>query len=183
MRRLILAASLAAAMAVPALADPAGDVRNAFLKFADASSYHIAVSSSRGPAGEGDFVKPDRMHMMMGPAEMIALPDATYVKAGGNWMKLPRPMPNALGPTLDYVKGISTGKPADLKVEDLGMKTVDGSSFHAYKVEPKDAAVSTVYVNGDGYVARIDAVEKGNGATSVVKFSNYNAAIKIEAPI
>jgi hypothetical protein len=178
--RVLLAAILALSASSAALADPTGDVQKALVAFGNASSYHIAVESPKAPKVEGDVSKPDRMHFTMGSSEMITIGGLTYVKAGGNWMRLPQAMPGMAGAALTYVQNLAS-RPLDAPVEDLGTKSVDGKSYHAYKVSPTGGRPTTIYVDGAGTVARIDVVE--GDATSIVRLSNYNVPVKIEAPV
>lgn len=185
MRRLFAAVILsvcAAATTGIALATPSDDIANAFKNLAQASSYHMNVQTSQGQKMDIDMVPPNKMHMMMGPMEMIRLASATYMKVNGNWMKMPGAMPQMTqqGAAMTYVQTLGS-HPNDAKVDDLGMQSVDGVSVHAYKVTPNSGQPATVYVDGSGRPARIDVTEK-NG-TSVVRFSNYNATLDIQAPI
>ncbi len=180
MRGSIVAVFLVLATSAAALATPADDVAGAFAAWGKATSYHMAVITAKGQQMDGDFVRPDKMHLTMGPMEMITLADGTFVKMNGSWMRLPRPMPQMQSGALTYVEGLGRN-PKDTTVEDLGTKSVDGASYHAYKVTPNGGKPSTVYVDGAGLVARVDVTE-GDG-TSIVRFSKYNAPVTIVAPI
>ena len=174
--RLLLAASfIALASVTSALADPTDDVRKALVNFANVTSYHMTFES-KSQKGEADVVKPNKMHMVAGPMEMITIADGTYVKVQGNWMKLPRPMPQVQNAMFGYVHDLGA-KPQDVTVEDLGSKTIDGAGYHAYKVTPNGGKPSTVYVDGSGLLARIVT------DTGSVTFSKFNAPVKIEAPV
>jgi len=175
MRRLLATFFILGASVTSALADPTDDVRKALVNFAGVSSYHLTFES-KAQKGEADFVKPDKMHMTAGPAEVITIADGTYVKVLGNWMKLPRPMPQMQNAMLGYVRDLSS-KPQDVTVDDLGPKSVDGASYHAYTVTPKGGKPATVYIDGAGLLVRVDADEGS------VKLSNFNAPVNIEAPI
>lgn len=184
MRPLLVASFFAVVTAAAALATPSDDVVNAFTEMASASSYHMAIQSAQGQTMDIDMVPPDKMHMLMGggKAEMIRAAGATYVKVNGNWMKLPMGMPQMdqqMG-AVSYVQSVGRN-PKQARVDDLGSKSVDGATYHAYKVTPQDGKPATLYVDGSGYPARID-VSEGKG-TSIVRFSKFNAPLTIDAPI
>lgn len=63
------------------------------------------------------------------------------------------------------------------------MKTADGTAYHTYLVKDSDGSgtATTVYVDGNGYPARMDVAD--NRGTQTVTFSNFNGAITIDAPI
>jgi len=181
MRPLLLALFLAAATPAAALATPTDDVVNAFTKMGTASSYHMAIQSAQGSM-DIDMVPPDKMHMMGAHVEMIRIGGATYVKVNGNWMKLPAAMPQMqqqMG-AVSYVQSVGNNA-KQAKVEDLGSRSLDGATYHAYKVTGQDAKPATLYVDGSGYPARVDVVEEKG--TSTVRFSKYNAPMTIAAPI
>jgi len=180
MRRLLVASLVAAVTATSALASPTDDVTNALLALGKASSYHLVVQTSKGQKMDGDVVRPDKMHLTMGPMEMISLSDATYVKMNGSWMKMPQPMPQMQSGAFSYVNTLGRS-PKDVSVEDLGPKSADGAGYHAYKVTPSGGKPSTVYIDGAGVVARIDVTDPDG--TSIVRFSNFNAPVNIVAPI
>jgi outer membrane lipoprotein-sorting protein len=71
----------------------------------------------------------------------------------------------------------------NINVSDLGMKTVDGTAYHAYLVKDSDGSGSatTVYVDANGYPARMDVTD--TRGTQTVTFSNFNGPITIDAPI
>jgi hypothetical protein len=181
MRRLFIAAAIVIASASGALAAPADEVGKALVNLGTATSYHMAIESSRGQKMDIDVVRPDKMHMMMPQAEMIMVAGGTYVKVNGNWMKLPRPMPQMQSAAVGYVQTLGNAKPSDVVVEDLGTKSVDGANYHAYKVTPKDGKPANVYVDGAGLVTRMDVTDQSG--TSIVRFSKFNAPISIDAPL
>lgn len=181
MRRLFIAAAVVLASATGALATPTDDIGNAFIALGAATSYHIAIQA-RGQAMDIDMVKPNKMHMTNGQMEMISIAGAAYVKANGNWMKLPAAMPQQMqNAGFGYVQTLADSKPNDVAVEDLGAKSVDGATYHAYKVTPKDGKVSNVYLDGSGVIARCDVTDQTG--TSIIRFSKFNAPISIDAPM
>ena len=181
MKRTIIAGAfsvLAMAAVAPASANPTDDVHAALLKFAALSSYEMTFGTG-ARTGTLDFVKPDAMHVTMGPVEMIRIRKATYVKQPPRgWMKI-ADVP-AAGPAemADRIREIAN-KPNGLSVTDLGMKNVDGETLHAYRVTQRNGSPSICYVARDGLPHRF----QGERADSVVRLSKFNAVPAIRAPI
>jgi hypothetical protein len=182
MRRFLIAtAALVLASATSAFATPSDDVANAFMSLGTATSYHMAIQTSRGQTMDADVAKPNKMHVTMAQMEMISVAGGTYVKVNGNWMKLPTAIPQMQSPAFNYVQTLTNSKPSDVTVDDLGSKSVDGATYHAYKVTSKEGKPATMYVDGSGVIARIDVTDQSG--TSIVRFSKFNAPVSIEAPI
>jgi hypothetical protein len=177
MKRLLLALALALAAYAPALADPASDVRGAMLALAKATSFHISATAG-GQDVEADFLPPAKAHFVAGPVEVITVAGTTWVKLGGSWRQF-------TVPGMDRITGFVQGTidtlrnpPDDLVVNDLGMKSVDGTTLHAYTVASKSGGyTNTVYLDRSGLLARIDAPN-----ASVVRFSKFNAPLTIDPP-
>jgi outer membrane lipoprotein-sorting protein len=103
----------------------------------------------------------------------------------GTWRQFSMPgMDRMTGPISNaqaFAQKASTNP--NVNVSDLGMKTVDGSVYHAYLVKDSDngGSATTVYVDGNGYPARMDVTD--SKGTQSVTFSNFNGTIAIDAPI
>lgn len=170
----IAASALLLAMSAPALADPNSALMNAVIATSQARSYHITMS---GPsmAAEGDVVNPGKMHMIMKEGETIVIRPDMYMKMGGKWKKMA-----GAGATLDQsdaVKQMQLHR-ADYTSQDLGMRTVGGTSGHAYLVTNlKKNTKETVYVDGSG---RIAGFQFGD---TMMTFSRYGEAVSIVAPM
>ena len=163
--------------AVPANADATGDVRAAMLRLAGQSSYEMAIGTGSRSATI-DYVKPHSMHMRTTGTEMVFIDSTMYVKMGGTWRKLPGHQGVGPGEMAAKVREMTTGANA-LTATDLGMKTVDGESLHAYRMKQSNGTESTVYIARDGLCHRID----GSGKNSTVRFSKFNAIPPIHAPM
>jgi hypothetical protein len=171
--------ALVALSGAPASANPTDDVRAAMLRFAALSSYEMTFGTG-ARSGTVDFVKPNSMHMTMGPMEMISVGETAYVKQGsGGWMKIRNTAP--VGPAemanriRDYAVKVNT-----LTATDLGMKNVGGESLHAYRVTSKDGSPANVYIGRDGLPHRFDSSSNGN---NVVRISKFNAVAPIRPPV
>lgn len=181
MNRFLATAALVALCVAPALADPTSDVKGALIGLAGASSYHVTITAASGPTVAADFVKPGKVHVTAGPMELIMIDKATYVKMSSTWHQFSFPgIEHVLGP-LTHAQDLVQSHD-DIVVTDLGSKTVDGGVLHAYGVKPGNSTKSvTMYLDGSGALVRIDAA--GPNGTNVVRFSNVNGPITIEAPV
>jgi hypothetical protein len=182
-KRLVATVALFVLGTLPALADPATDaIRGAALKLATSSSYHVTIEA-KGHEIEGDVVPPDKLHVTMGPMEAIEIAKTTYVKMGGSWHEFTLPGIDRVTAPLDNARSYAKAAPSDITVSDLGMKTVDGLTAHAYLVKGKEvgSTANTLYVDANGYLARIDS-DTSDG-TATILFTKYNAPLTIAAPI
>jgi outer membrane lipoprotein-sorting protein len=180
MKRLLCALALVVFSAAPALADPKSDVTGAMVTLGTAKSYHVMVNS-HGQTGDIDMVKPDKMHVVFGPMEMIKIANASYMKMNGSWQKFSMPgVSERLTGMYEGVLKNATSHVDDLIVTDLGNKVVDGVPLHAYTLKNKDSTVapSTVYLDGKGMPVRMDTSDG-----TVVHFSKINDPITIDAPM
>jgi hypothetical protein len=147
---------------------------NAVIATSQARSYHITMS---GPAmaAQGDVVNPGKMHMIMKEGETIVISPDMYMKMGGKWKKFA-----GAGATMDQsdaVKQMQLHR-ADYTSQDLGMRTIGGTSGHAYLVTNlKKNTKETVYVDGSG---RIGSFQFGD---TTMTFSRYGEAVSIVAPM
>jgi hypothetical protein len=178
-RGVLCALVLVAACAAGVSASPLSDVQGAMILLAKANSYHISISSPEGKSGEVDMVKPDKMHMVFAPMEMIRIGATTYMKMNGTWRQFTLPGAESVSALYRGAIDRATHPSASVTVVDLGMKTVDGAPLHAYAM--KDTAASdpaTVYLDDKGQPVRL---ETKNG--SVIRISNINGPITINAPM
>ncbi len=181
MKRSAVAGALAALVtltAAPAFASATDDVRAAMLRLAGLSSYEMTFGAG-ARSGTFDFVKPGDVHMRMSGMEMIHVNNASYMKIGGaGWTKLPASRQAAQYSMADRIRAM-TKRTADFTATDLGMKSVDGETLHAYRVKSQGSSESTLYIARDGYVHRID----GGGTDGIIHLSKFNAVAPIRAPI
>ncbi len=184
MKRLLMLVALVAATATTARADATGDLKNAMINLSKASAFHV-TASIQGHTVEGDIVKPNKMHVTAGPMEMIVIDKTTYIKMQGTWHQFPMPGADRMTAPLAYAQDFAEKARTNpnINVSDLGMKTVDGTAYHAYLVKDSDGSGSatTVYVDANGYPARMDVTD--TRGTQTVTFSNFNGPITIDAPI
>jgi len=176
LKRLLFALALVVFAAAPALADPKADIANAFILFGKASSYHMSAAA-KGRTLEVDSEKPDKMHVVSGPMELVKIGTTTWIKAGGAWRQFNFPGMDQITSAYSGALNVVQAPPNDVTVTDLGTKTIDGTPLHAYSVVEKSGS-ATVYVdNGSGYPVRVETADG-----SSVTFSKFNSAGPITAP-
>jgi hypothetical protein len=179
--RLLATVALVALAFAPAMADPTGDVKGALIALAGASSYHVTMTTASGQTVTADFVKPAKIHVVAGPMELIEIGTTTYVKMSSTWHQFSFPgIEHMMGPLSNAQQLVKSHD--DIVVTDLGPKSVDGTVLHAYGVKPGSSAKAvTMYLDASGSLVRIDAA--GPGGTNVVRFSNVNVPVTIDAPV
>ena len=178
MKRLLCALALVVFAAAPAWADPKSDLASSMIQFSKATSFHMSATS-RGKTVEVDMVKPGKVHIVVAPMEMIKIDNTMYVKMGGTWRQFTLPGMDRIADMYQGALDKSTHPTDDMVVVDLGMKTVEGATLHAYTIKNKgDTGPTTLYIDDKGFPAR---VETSDG--SVVRFSNINGPIAINAPV
>jgi hypothetical protein len=158
-----------------ALADPSPAIIAALAATMNQPSYHVAITSPRGGTTEADMMKPNKMHLYMKDGEGIVIGSTMYMKMGGKWTKTN--VPGLWSDPTDAVKTMQTNH-ADYASVDLGMSTVGGVPYHAYRVtNSKKHTTETIYVDSAGRLGRIEA--RG----IVIVFSKYGEAISIQPPM
>lgn len=88
-------AMLAASLSSPAWADAKGEVHAAFEKAMAQKSYVATTRTQvRGRTVESRIAvqTPDRFHMKTDESEVIVIPGGSWMKQGGQWMRLPMDM-------------------------------------------------------------------------------------------
>jgi hypothetical protein len=121
--------------------------------------------------------------MQVSNVDMVIVGSTTYMKAGGQWMKMT--MPDATA-TLAKLRrpGAMGGYLDRSKVTDLGLTTLGGRPMHRYRIQTQEdgtAVDSTLWVGTDELPYRDDVATKSGTVT--VLYSGYNAPIKISPPI
>ena len=139
------------------------------------SSYHLTMTTPGSDTVETDFVKPDKMHIVMKGVESIVIGSTMYVKMSGKWQKM-----DAKGlwsNPADAVKLMQTAH-ADYTSVDLGMSTAGGVPYHAYRVtDTKRHTSETIFIDAAGRLGRMEV--RG----SVITFSKYGEAFSIQPPM
>lgn len=157
-----------------ARADVESVLTQAAITTAKQTSYHTTTTNKSGEVTEGDFLKPDRLRMKGKGMEMIAVGKTTYIRRNGKWTTMPglNLMSVENGPL--NMLAAAKGK---FKIDDLGMKAIDGTQLHSYRVTTKATGfVSVIFVDGAGRIARIES------GGSVMRLSNFGEAVTIVAP-
>ena len=166
----IVAAALFAT--APASADVAPAVTNAIVLMSKLPSYHMSMTTPEGPA-ETDVVNPGKMHTVMKAGEMYVIGPTMYMKIGGKWTKFANSN-SGTDVLARYHKFAS-----NYSSQDLGMRTIQAGTFHAYAVH--DTAhpdvKNTIYLDGSGRIVRIDIND------NVVIFSRFGVPVSIQPPM
>jgi hypothetical protein len=166
--------------AVPAYADATGDVRAAMVKFSGLSSYEMSYTSG-SQSGTVDIVKPSSRHVRSATGEIISIGSDFYLKRGNSgWMKLPASAgASAAGAFVNMETLGRKVSGSTATATDLGMKSVDGETLHAYRVRDSGRHDVTVYIARDGFMHRADDVSR----PGAVRYSKFNAVPPIQAPL
>jgi hypothetical protein len=162
------------------LADPVGDITAANAKFSTVKSYRTTFTQPDGKTMQVETINPDRTHVISPQMEMISIADTVYMRFGGRaWQKVPPSLASTTSNQASLQK-LYGNLPTSTVVRDLGMKTVDGDSLHAYSVQRPNEPVSTLYIGADGLPSRVE-VTTARGTMSMHVY-DYNAPITIVAP-
>jgi uncharacterized protein (DUF111 family) len=161
-----------------AFADAYGDLMKAQAAFRSLKSWHAEEHLSDGKTVVVDFATPDRWRLQPAPniTELVIGGDVYMVRDG-------RPMKLPFGGMMisHMIKHFQFSADADVKktAQDLGMKTVNGRSLHAYSCTVRGVP-ETLYLRADSLP--VEAVVKDRGMTTVIDYSRFNEPISIEAP-
>jgi hypothetical protein len=162
----------------PAYADATGDVRAAMVKFLSLSSYEMSYTSG-SQSGTVDIVRPSSRHVRSATGEIISIGSDFYLKRGNSgWMKLPASQSASAVGLFENMESMGR-KVNGATATDLGMKSVDGETLHAYRVTETGGHQWTVYIGRDGFVHRVADVSGPHG----VRYSKFNAVPPIRAPM
>lgn len=189
-RTALLVAGLLLAAPTFARADAKADLLAAQQKMMDSRFITEIVSTSQGDDTrvEGRFDTIKRIHMITPQAEIIMLPEGTWMKAGDSWMKSPIDMSN-------MVKSFMPDVASDLantisNVKDEGMQKVGDLSLRAISYDQEMTVMgqtvkshNTVYLDGTGRVVRSKSTGTAMGqTTSSVQSIRYDDSIRVTAP-
>jgi hypothetical protein len=161
-----------------AFADAYGDLMKAQAAFHSAKSWHAEEHFSNGRTVVVDFSAPDRWRLQPEPnlTELVIGSDV-YMVRNGHPMKLP------FGGMMisRMIKHFQFSADADMKktAQDLGMKTVNGRSLHAYSCTVHGVP-ETLYLGPDSLP--VEAVVKNRGMRTIIDYSKYNEPVAIEVP-
>ena len=134
-----------------------------------------------------EFVKPDRQHMTVTTAdqsfETISVGTATYVKMGGTWTKSPTgadtvgsmvPFSNADDITNAFKEGATSGE----KLVKGAVDSVDGVQCQEWTSTAADSNNTQACIGLSDSLPHRFSTPEGD-----ISFSDFNAPLKIEAPI
>lgn len=171
----------------PALADDRADLARAFERAMSGGHYTAQIETQvRGKpyVTEMRVVFPDRFHMKTPDAEMVILPQGTWMNAGGQWMKMPVNMSQQIA---GYSKeAMQEGLSSLAEVTRTGSENIDGctSDLYRYRVSGqfmgvKDASTAEAAVCRDnGLPVRV--VSQGKDAVTIRY--DFSSPVVIEPP-
>lgn len=194
MRALNLSAVLISFVALlgstSAQAGPKEDVIAAYSKAFERGAYRAEITTeARGKpyVMQVDVQWPDRFHMKNPDTEMIILPGATWMNAGGRWMNMPMDMSKMIQayskPAMEEgIRGMG-------EVTALGSEDIRGcdSQLYAYTSSGKfmgvesSAEAELAVCKDSGLPVRVISRDK-KGATQATIHYDFEADIKIVAP-
>lgn len=169
-----------------ARADATADLFAAYQKMFDGRFASEMVSTSKGKETriQAMYDTIRRVRMKTPDAEIILLPEGTWMNMGGRWTKPPFDVSGMVQGMLP--KSVETMRADISNVEDAGI--VDGlrairfdqnTKFMGLKV----SAQNKVFLNGAGQIVRSESQSKAMGTTTTsTQIIRYDDAIRITAP-
>ena len=191
--RLPLAAALFGFAFVPFsahAADARDDVFKAYQKMM-ASRFAVDITTA-GDSGtmksHGEYDTVDRIHFKNDKMEMIVLPEGTWMKTGKDWMQPPMDMS---GMVKQFVpKSIEDLRAVTKNAADLGAKTWNGQSLHAYSYDVDTTVMgihvtstNTIYLNAAGQIVHAESDGQAMGKKShTAQDIRYDDGIRVNPP-
>lgn len=166
-------------------------LRRAFDAQQAKGTHRVKVLAAQGrealaPAAEVDFVFPDRIRLRSQGMEMVSIGNSAWVKIGEKW----QPAPEARAVARNFSDPARREEMIRncISARALGPSTLHGEAVEGYEFRhrtKKTTSRSVFYVTpADGLPRKIEieAETKGTPVRSVMEYSDYGAAIAIEAP-
>jgi hypothetical protein len=165
---------------------------------AAAKSYRVTVTTQSAATGQPsniviDVVKPDRLHATVDSGggkivETILIGTTTYFKTGSTWQKSPVPIPAAtlgiLSSDPQKLLALASANQQNRTITKAGADQVDGTPCQEWVWTPTTGSVGQV--GGSiciGLSNNLPLQFKSTDGKTVVKYSNWNDPLTIEAPI
>lgn len=192
LRHLFCSAALGMGLlaSLPAAADPKAIVAESFSKAFARGSFRAEVStqvSGKPYRTQMDVQWPNRFHMKTPDTEMIILPGATWMNAGGQWMNMPMDMSKLIDGFSQ--QSIDQGLASIDEVSELGTADVNGcsSTLYSYSSRGKfmgvegDSQAEVAICSDTGYPVRLISRDRAGKEQATVHY-DFEAAIDIQAP-
>lgn len=176
--------------ASPAWAGPREAVMEAFQKAFSAQGYRASMTSKvngREYPTQIEVQWPNRYHITTPDSEIIVVPEGTWVKAGGQWMKMPMDMSKTIE---GYSRrAMDEGLAGMGEVSEIGGDTVDGCAATVYRYVSSakfmgvdsSAEVDVAICNSSGLPVRMVSRPKGKGEPVTMHY-DFTAPVDIRAP-
>ena len=173
--RLFLAVLMLAPVVL--LADTVSDLAKVMTAMQQAKSWHAVEHFSNGRTVTVDYSAPDRWRVQPAPniTELI-IGDDVYMVRNGQSTRLPVGGAMIRG-MIEQFQSEPMSDEIKQSARDLGMKTVNGQSVHAYSFT-SHSVPETLYVGSAGLP--VEAVVQDKKTTATIDYSNFNAPITIE---
>ncbi len=189
-RSLLMITALAAAtICSTAAADARQEVITAFERAMAQGRFISSVETEgkRATKVEMRVQLPDRFHMKTADTEMIILPQAAWMNANGQWMKLPMNMSKMIEGYSQ--RGIEEGMASLRDVREVGNANVQGcdSKLYAYRTEGKFMGVESkseaeVAICGDtGFPVRVVSQDKRGRPEATILY-DFSTEFEIRSP-
>ncbi len=186
----LLSLGLGLLLSVPAAADPKAVLAESFSKAFSRGSFRAEVTtqvSGKPYATRMDVQWPNRFHMKTPDTEMIILPGATWMNAGGQWMNMPMDMSQMID---GFSKqSIDQGLASIEQVTEVGTAEVNGcsSTLYSYTSSGKfmgvesDSNAEVAICSNTGYPVRLISRDRSGNEQATVLY-DFEADIDIQAP-
>ena len=176
-----------------ARSNPLDGITNAFQKALATQSFRAQFESTaegRTSQVAYEFVAPDRFRMRNGPTEMVLIGEAAYMKTLGSWQKVATGMQDQIKAIRDpkIIEQIKLATDAKFLQAD----TLNGQPMLVYEYTSTNlmgiegTTYSKTWVgmfDGLPYKSEFEGMVGSLKTKGMLIWSDYNADIKIEAPI
>ena len=192
-RRLPAAVALSGFALVSLAADAADARDDVFKAYQKLMASRFAVDINTTGAGDtlkshGEYDTVDRIHFRNDKMEMIVLPEGTWMKTGGDWMKPPMDMS---GMVKQFVpKSIEDLRAMTKNASDQGATTWNGQSVHAYSYDVDTTVMgihvtstNKIFLNALGQIVHAESDGEAMGRKShTTQDIRYDDSIRVNPP-
>lgn len=184
---IVLLAALGATAAPVVKGDPKAyaEINAAFDKWLHLKSWRMKGTLPEGGSQTGEFVSPDRMHIVMNMGgvvseSIVAGKDGRVRQAGGPWQCLPEQVPIALNPK-DMTE--ITGEVTATRGPVLAVDGVQTQSYtYSTNENGKKSNIKLFVALTNGLPKRIQMLNEKGAVEQTLDYFDYNAPITITLP-
>lgn len=182
----VIAVLVLVVAAGPARADVQSDLFGGYQKMFDGhfASEMVSTDAGKQTRMEAQYETTRRVHVTTPDAEIILLPEGTWLKMGGEWTKPPFDVGGMVQGMMP--KNVDSLRAGISNLKDEG--SVDG--LHAISFDQnmtfmgiKVSAHNKVFLNGAGQIVRSESSSNAMGKTSTsIQTIRYDDSIRVTAP-